>query len=134
MYFQMCASIDVAYPLTLSPNPPRLQSGFALCSSYTPTIFWHRAPSSNPSPVFARALPSARASFSIQGVSTLYSGFAYRVLRSLNSGFALNFQLAKLVWPQNIFFDSPVLVRAPFGEFLDLLLIINYTDWLQYGV
>ena len=91
--------------------------------------FWREAPSPSPDP-FPR----------------FFSGFA------LGSGFAFNFRLGLRLrfsgasrprfglhpqlsifrtWfdPQNKFLDLPMLVRAPFGKFLDLLLIINYNDW-----
>ena len=56
--------------------------------------------------------------------------YSFLVLRGFDSGFALNSRLANLVLPLNKFLDPPVLVRVSFGKFLDLLLIINYTDWL----
>ena len=93
----------------------------------------HRAPSPNPFSRFRSGFAlSSGSALNSWALRTLYSGFAldYRALRSLDSGFTLNFQFAKLVWPQNIFLYPPVLVCALFGEFLDRLLIINYTDSL----
>ena len=43
MYFQMCAS-TLPIPWPFPQTPPRLQSGFALCSSYAPSIFCHFTP------------------------------------------------------------------------------------------
>ena len=92
-----------------------------------------RAPSPNPFPRFRSGF-AIRSVFTLNSwaLRTLYSGFAldYRALRSLDSGFTLNFQLAKLVWPPKYISGSASACPLPFGEFLDRLLIINYTDWL----
>ena len=92
-----------------------------------------RAPSQNSFPRFRSGF-ALRSGFTLNSwaLRTLYSGFAldYRALRSLDSGFTLNFQLAKLVWPPKYISGSASACPRPFDEFLDRLLIIDYTDWL----
>ena len=98
--------------------------------------FWGGATSpfpKTPSPVFRSGFALRSGStLNSWALRTLFFGFAldYRALRSLDSGFILNFQLAKLVWPPKYIPGSASACPRPFGEFLDRLLIINYTDWL----
>ena len=82
----------------------------------------HRAPSPNPFPVFARALPSVRAPLSIHGrfAPSIIGRFAASIRASPST-----FNLRNWFDPQNIFLDPPVLVCALFGEFPDRLLICN---------
>ena len=89
-----------------SPNPfSRFRSGFALSSGSALNSWALRTPTLASHSIIGRFAASIRASPS-------------------------TFNLRNWFDPQKIFLYPPVLVCALFGEFLDRLLIINYTDSL----